>query len=135
LLVYRRSVLLRFGHAENIIPLVTALGLYKNDKPLKARNFENNHDRKFKSSLLSPFSSNVAFVLQKCDSDSSFKVSLFVNELPVWQTKEAGGLECAAGEERSECLFDALQKQLGKYLRFNFESDCNIKNKEKTEEL
>ena len=131
--------MLRFGHAENVIPLVTALGLFKDDEPLKASNFElKGHDRRFKSSLMSPFSSNVAFVLHKCGADSSLKVSLFVNELPVWQAKEAGILECAIGVEQysaSVCLFDALQKQLDKYLRFDFEKDCIINKKEKKDEL
>jgi len=130
--------LLRFGHAENIIPLVTALGLFKDDEPLKASNFEKSHNRNFKSSLLSPFSSNVAFILNKCNTDNSFKVSLFVNELPVWHVKEAGNLECAAGAGKnfsSVCSLNDLKKQLDKYSKLNFEEHCKIKMTDKKDEL
>ena len=68
------KLVLRFGHAENIFPLFTWFGLFKDEQKLMASNFELNLQRKFKSAILSPFSSNVAFVLNKWDQ-IDYKVS------------------------------------------------------------
>ena len=50
------KVMLRFGHAENMYPLMTALGLYRDKDQLRSDNYEAQHDRKFKSGSFTPFS-------------------------------------------------------------------------------
>ena len=80
----------RFGHSESLVPLLSILGLYKDTEDLRADNFANKKDRKFRASLISPFAANLAFILHKCDShedrgDSleSFQLQLLVNEKPT----------------------------------------------------
>lgn len=106
---------MRFGHAENIFPLVAALNLFNDPKGLRADNFQENLNRRFKSAVLTPFSSNVAFVLHRCDGYnpstttssasegnefkidekvySNYKIHVLVNELPVSEIN-AGELLC-----------------------------------------
>lgn len=73
---------LRFAHAETILPLTSLLGLYKDDFVLRwnssADEIEN---RKWRTSQISPFAANYAFVLINCSN--SQKVSLFHNEKQV----------------------------------------------------
>ena len=86
---YKRGIF-RFGHSESLVPLLSILGLYKDTEDLRADNFANKKDRKFRASLISPFAANLAFILHKCDShedrgDSleSFQLQLLVNEKPT----------------------------------------------------
>ena len=130
--------MLRFGHAENIYPLITSLGLFKDAEHLAANNFEQHANRKFRSGLLTPFRSNVAFVLNKCTND--YKISLFVNELPVGMLTNAGELKCVKmkpnesgnGINSSVCDYADFKIQLEQYLELNFDDTCESKNK-KTE--
>ena len=125
-LVGRRSsprVLLRFGHAETMIPLVTALGLYAESdaQPLRADNYATKKEtRNFRSGSFAPFAANLAVVLHKCSSPipsassssslsslsskllvgaganpANYKVMLLVNELPVGEIENSGKLACA----------------------------------------
>jgi len=70
---------LRFGHAETILPFIARLGLFKDNFSLHW-----DADRKlldsrlWRTSHISTFSSNVAFILYECDED--FKVELLLNE-------------------------------------------------------
>ncbi len=55
-----------FTHSETIVPIVTKLGLYQDDKPLTVENYEIlKENRKWKSSIFDPFMSNLIFVLYK----------------------------------------------------------------------
>lgn len=92
LLIFRYvSGKFRFGHSETVVPLMTALGLFKDDQPLRASNRLAMENRKFKTSDISPYSANVAFVLYACDdlshsvTDASrtFMIQLQVNEKPM----------------------------------------------------
>ena len=130
----RHKILLRFGHAENIYPLITSLGLFKDAEHLNANNFEKHANRKFRSGSLNPFSSNVAFVINKCTND--YKISLFVNELPVGMLN-AGELKCVKEKSNeggnvinsSVCDYADLKLQLEHYLNLNFDETCQSKNK------
>ncbi len=116
----RNSVLLRFCHAENILPLVASLRIFKDVDVLKADNYENQTMRLFKTSVIAPFSSNIAFVLFKCsgDSNKTYKVQTLINELPVGVI-ESGRLACSLGNDRfgplkdSICNLDDLVNLLG----------------------
>lgn len=57
---------LLFGHAENVMPLVSYLGLYRDETPLGAKA---SRERKWRSSVVTPFSANLAFVLDECGDD------------------------------------------------------------------
>ena len=77
-----------FGHVETLAPLYAALGLFNDSVPISGDNFSRLKDRAFKSSLILPFSANLALVLYKCDSSANFDESdlilrMFVNEKPV----------------------------------------------------
>lgn len=136
----RHKVLIRVGHAENIIPLITALGLFKDSDGLKYDNFLENFNRKFKGEVISPFAANVAFVLHKCNhsSDNSddiykrYKVNLLVNELPVGMIG-AGDLECALNQkgevEKSShngsfCDYSAFKSQLYDFISQDLNETC-----------
>jgi hypothetical protein len=141
----RHKILLRFGHAENVFPLVTALQLFKDDHELTSTNFIENLNRRFKSAVLTPFSSNVAFVLHKCnqthddnrvaDKDSNpksvYKVSVLMNELPIAEIN-AGQLKCHEKNpnnrkyknDGSLCDYDDFKKQMIDYIGLEFEEVC-----------
>lgn len=55
-----------FGHGETLAPVYSSLGLFKDTKPLNARNFEDHLYRKFKSSYVLPFAANIAIVTYHC---------------------------------------------------------------------
>ena len=46
---------------------------------MKSDNFDQMSQRKWRTSEIGPFGSNIAFVLQKCDN-KDFKIGLFINE-------------------------------------------------------
>ncbi|KAL4219882.1 PHOsphatase [Mactra antiquata] len=77
------------GHSGTMLPLMTKLGLFNDSEPLKSSNREKMKNRKFRTSHITPFSSNIAFVVYSCDDklssnhDREMMVKLFVNELPV----------------------------------------------------
>lgn len=67
---------------------MTALGLFKDDKPLLASNMAEMVNRQFRTSDISPYSANVGFVLYACDelshsvtnAERTFMLQLHVNE-------------------------------------------------------
>jgi multiple inositol-polyphosphate phosphatase/2,3-bisphosphoglycerate 3-phosphatase len=81
---------MRFGHAETLLPLQALLGLHKDEPKLRAGNQAIHMDRKFKTSKISPFSSNIMFVLFKCDAVTEtgepmdkYMVQMLHNEMPM----------------------------------------------------
>ena len=53
----------QFAHTGTVLPLLTLLGLYKDDLPLRANNFDKQTNRTFRPSNIVPMSANIAFVL------------------------------------------------------------------------
>ncbi len=147
----RRKVLLRFGHAENMFPLVTALGLFRNERELKADNFKENLERRFRSGRLTPFSANAAFVLHRChdaqderkDSNGKknasvydkYKISVLINELPIAKLINAGELTCAQKNNHlkkdygSLCDYDDLKQHLSDYIDKSYDQVCDLNKK------
>lgn len=104
--------------------MITALGLFSTSEKLKSDNFEAQDRRRFRVSTFSPFSSNVAFVLNKCAYD--YKINLLVNELPITESS-AGSLKCATEENGSNlCSLSELEMQLREYLEYEFDRDCQV---------
>ncbi len=101
--------MLRFCHAENIYPLVTSLGIFKDAGALKGDNYENQASRLFKTATIAPFSANIAFVLFKCSHESKLthKVQILINELPVGVI-DSGRLACSRDDERLGRLKDSI---------------------------
>ena len=61
-----------FGHAESLVPVFAALGLFHDLEPLRADTFDNRSladARKFRTGAFVPFSGNFAFVLYDCAKD------------------------------------------------------------------
>lgn len=76
------------AHLTTLLPVMAALGLYKDNKPLLATNRAAMENRLFRPSRIAPFSANLAFVLYAChpredETERTFAVQLLVNEHPV----------------------------------------------------
>jgi len=70
-----------FGHSSNVFSTIVRLGIARDTSPLLSSNFDDMHDRQWKSSYLSPFASNVMAVLYECHGVT--KVTFFVNGIPM----------------------------------------------------
>jgi multiple inositol-polyphosphate phosphatase/2,3-bisphosphoglycerate 3-phosphatase len=75
-------VTMRFTHAETLIPLITALGMFKDDHPISGKmTYDELKNRAFHSSHFSPFQGNIIFEVYDCPEGHCFR--LFVNERPI----------------------------------------------------
>ncbi|XP_022180136.1 multiple inositol polyphosphate phosphatase 1-like isoform X2 [Myzus persicae] len=74
-----------FGHSSNVFSAIVRLGFARDTTPLLSSNFNDMRDRKWKSSYLSPFASNVMAALYECHGEK--KVTFFVNEVPMMVEK------------------------------------------------
>lgn len=109
-------VVMQFGHAETLLPLLALMGLFKDEKPLTADSFCSQSEQKFRSGRIVPYASNLVFVLYHCDlvdsAEEEYQVQMLLNEnlLPFPHSQE------------SVCLFDNLKKQYSHLL-----NDCRVK--------
>lgn len=69
------------GHAETLLPLLSLLGLYKDETPPTANNYKTQHGRTFRTSLIVPYAANLLFVLYDCQRGP--RLQLLLNESPV----------------------------------------------------
>ncbi|KAM3860009.1 multiple inositol polyphosphate phosphatase 1b [Diretmus argenteus] len=69
------------GHAETLLPLLSLLGLYKDQAPPTARNYHSQHGRSFRSGQIVPYAANLLFVLYDCHQGP--RLQLLLNESPV----------------------------------------------------
>nr|XP_057925247.1 multiple inositol polyphosphate phosphatase 1b [Doryrhamphus excisus] len=69
------------GHAETLLPLLSLLGLYKDEAPPTADNYHRQHGRSFRTSKIVPYAANVLFVLYDCQRGP--RLQLLINETPV----------------------------------------------------
>lgn len=79
------KVIAYFAHASTIQLLLTALGAAKDTIPLKSDNFAEMTNRKWKTSEICPFASNLAAVKYQCpnDEESPQRVKFFLNQKPL----------------------------------------------------
>lgn len=110
----KKSVLFRFGHAENIYPLVAALNLFKDKDHLQSHNYDSLINRLYKSSKVAPFSSNLALLLIKCDTSNEYKVLLLINELPIGVI-QAGKLFCKLKNSVDHLILDKSTCELNDF--------------------
>ncbi|XP_025191415.1 multiple inositol polyphosphate phosphatase 1-like [Melanaphis sacchari] len=70
-----------FGHSSNVLSAIVRLGFARDTLFLLSSNFNEMRDRKWKTSYLSPFASNIMAVLYECNGVK--KVTFFINEIPM----------------------------------------------------
>ncbi|XP_036449571.1 multiple inositol polyphosphate phosphatase 1-like [Colossoma macropomum] len=105
----------QIGHAETLLPLMTLLGLFKDNIPLTADNYLSQNNRAFRGGKIMPFLGNLMAVLWKCSND--FRLQLRVNEKPV----QVPGLNDLSP------LFENVKKQYQQILGCNQEAICKNK--------
>ncbi|XP_060077725.1 multiple inositol polyphosphate phosphatase 1-like [Ylistrum balloti] len=72
----------RFGHAETLLPIYSALSLFHDSTPLLASNYNAHRNRTYRTSKIAPFSGNIYPVLYKCgDELGDIYLKMFVNEV------------------------------------------------------
>lgn len=105
----------RFGHAETLLPIFSALSLFHDATPLLASNYNSHRNRTFRTSKISPFSGNIYPVLYKCgDGLGDIYVKMFVNEaetpLPACGNKLCPYylLKSVYTDAINNCRFDTL---------------------------
>ncbi|CAK9834098.1 Multiple inositol polyphosphate phosphatase 1 [Anthophora retusa] len=98
-----------FAHSATFQLLLTSMGIAEDTIPLKASNFEGMENRKWSTSRISPFATNLAAIFHKCDS--SYKVRFYLNEKPLDYK----------GCEMGVCDWEHLKKEMGENA-FN----CNV---------
>lgn len=106
------------GHSTTLLSLYALIGLYKDKRPLLADNTDMIYNRLFRTSDISPYSANIAFVLYACDNDvrtseRQFKMKVFVNEEPV----------VIPGCKNDVCPYEIVQRRYA-----NSVYNCNLKN-------
>nr|XP_046232872.1 multiple inositol polyphosphate phosphatase 1b isoform X2 [Scatophagus argus] len=69
------------GHAETLLPLMSLLGLYKDQTPPTASNYHTQHGRRFRTSRIVPYAANLLFILYDCQRGP--RLQLLINESPV----------------------------------------------------
>uniref|UniRef100_A0A8C5MVA4 Multiple inositol polyphosphate phosphatase 1 n=1 Tax=Leptobrachium leishanense TaxID=445787 RepID=A0A8C5MVA4_9ANUR len=116
-------VVMQFGHAETLLPLLALMGLFKDEKPLTAASFSLQSNRRFRSGHIVPYASNLLFVLYHCDlaktPQEEYKVQLLLNEnlLPFPHSQQ------------SVCLYDDLKEQYSHLLDGCYvKEECKLLN-------
>ncbi|XP_034252056.1 multiple inositol polyphosphate phosphatase 1-like [Thrips palmi] len=82
----KEKAIVYFSHAGTVLKMLAHLGLYRDDEPLLASNFNQMlHKRQWRVGQISSFASNIAFVLYKCGNESSapLKILTLHQERPV----------------------------------------------------
>lgn len=76
---------------------------------------------------MSPFASNIAFVLYKCDKTSEpYQIKILVNEIPL-EMLHSNGIQCST-EKKSVCSFSKFSSMLNDFVNLDLNSKCGIKN-------
>ncbi|PSN38479.1 Multiple inositol polyphosphate phosphatase 1 [Blattella germanica] len=71
---------LYFSHASMLQLVLNPLQIAKDEEKLKHSNFEEMKDRKWRTSQITPFATNLAVVFFKCDADEQYKVQFYLGE-------------------------------------------------------
>lgn len=81
-----------FAHDKTIFKVLASVGLYRPSQHLKHDNFAELRNRKWRTSFLSPFSANVAFVLYRCGLE--YKIGTFFQGQPTPLSELCQGVVC-----------------------------------------
>ncbi|XP_028845711.1 multiple inositol polyphosphate phosphatase 1-like [Denticeps clupeoides] len=75
------AVTVQVGHAETLLPLLTLMGLFKDDEALDSTNFATQGNRTFRSGRMVPYAANLVMVLYDCPEGRRLQAHL--NEKPL----------------------------------------------------
>lgn len=94
------------------------MGFFKDEKPLTAENFSQQHNRKFRTGQIVPYAANLAFVLYECSD--GLRVQLFHNEKPI----------PFPNMNQFAPLFESVKKHYSKLLQgCDFKKECDMPQK------
>ncbi|EGC36480.1 hypothetical protein DICPUDRAFT_54584 [Dictyostelium purpureum] len=108
----------RFGHSETLVPFMSLLGLFKDGYHIYANStLEQIKNRKFKTSLIVPYATNIGMFLYDCGNgqNSDFKILVKHNESPI----------LVPGCDDYYCSFNDFKSLFPKVLNFDWDSYCN----------
>lgn len=75
------NVVASFAHSNTMKTFITAMGIAQDSMTLRADNYEHQKNRKWKTSLLTPFGGNIVAIRYKCHRPmKQDKVRFFINE-------------------------------------------------------
>lgn len=111
----KRNATLYFSHDGEVRMLLVALGIGEDKIPPTAANYPSMDKRKWRTSLLIPFSANIASVLYRCPGGSygiteEARIAVFVNEKVV-KLPKCGGREMCGRKEFLEAYASLLDPQ------------------------
>lgn len=108
-------VAVQVGHAETLLPLLSLMNLFKEETPLTAANFAEQHSRIFLTSRMVPYAANLAFVLYSCREGP--RLQLVLNERPL----------VFPGISDTVPLFRDVKEQYGELLSgCDFDKECEL---------
>ena len=120
------STFFRFAHAETMEPLLSILGLYNDSSPLQASwNWEQIEARKFRTSWLFPFASNLAMLGYDCVAAQGLPERFYVK----FQHNERDVVlpECRSSPSLEPfCGFEQFQQNFASKLSINFQQLCGL---------
>ncbi|XP_058806693.1 multiple inositol polyphosphate phosphatase 1-like isoform X2 [Phymastichus coffea] len=104
-----------FSHSGTVLKLLSILGVAKDDKPLTFQSYSSHlNSRKWKSSLIDAFASNIAFVLYDCEKQGSSILLLHQErevQIPGCSSKSlcpVSQMKDIFPDTEQECRFNAL---------------------------
>merc|ERR1711902_44607 len=113
-MVSNSSVILNFGHSSGLKPILTALGMFKDEDPLLASDWPDKKDHKWHMATIAGFANNIGFLQLQCEEGQENKIMLLHNEKPV-ENPARGELVCSV-----EDFKDAYQE----IAALSFEEEC-----------
>ncbi|EAL63948.1 hypothetical protein DDB_G0286993 [Dictyostelium discoideum AX4] len=108
--------ILRFAHSETVIPLMSLLGLFKDEYHLFA-NLTSNQiiNRNFKTSVIVPYSTNLVMFLYDCGGENDFKILVEHNESPI----------LIPGCNDIFCNYQLFKSLFSNVINFNWDNYCS----------
>ena len=77
------AVSIQVGHAETLLPLLTLLGLFRDNVTLTAGNYVAQAGRSFRTSHTLPYAANLVVALYDCGEGGELRVQALLNETPL----------------------------------------------------
>lgn len=105
-----------FGHLGTVLRVMTTFDMFNDQVPLRANNRPLLEDRKFRTSGIVPYASNVAMVLYACgEGPNSFALKFFANEQEMALT----------GCDGAMCSYDYVRQKYSQHIdHCSLESLC-----------
>lgn len=105
----------QFGHSQTILFIQTFLNLNEDSDLLRADTpLDKIHERKFRTSQLSPFAANIGLELYDCSGNQYIRVLLSEKEVIM------------KGCERAMCPFDRFKEWIGEKLERDYDTICKL---------